>query len=63
MKKLIAVTLMLLSTSAFAIGDNPNGEQVRIKTNGINYKKFHKKQHKAHIKRNKKCILWYFDKL
>lgn len=53
---LFAITFIAPS---FADGDNPkSGAANRTSSNGINWKKFHKKQHKAMRKRHRNCNIW-----
>lgn len=60
MKQVITVLFaMMFMAPAFAEGDNPkSGAANRTPSNGINWKKYHKKQHKATVKRRKNCNIW-----
>ena len=50
---------MMFMAPAFADGDKPkSGAQNHTPSKGINWKKFHKKQHKATQKRRRDCNIW-----
>ena len=60
MKQVFSILVaMLIMSPAFADDDKPkSGAQNHTPSKGINWKKFHKKQHKATQKRRRDCNIW-----
>jgi hypothetical protein len=64
MKKLVMLTLFaFISTVGMcnaSFGDDTpkSGAANRTNSNGINWKKYHKKQHKAAQRRHRNCNIW-----